>query len=266
MKYKIDHDYHIHSSLSSCSRDPEQSTENILRYAKENGLSRICVTNHYWDSSVDGATGWYKPQSFEHLSKDLPLPKSEGIRFMFGCESELKKDGTLGIPLSRFDDFDFVIIPTTHLQMKGFTISVEDSSSCETRARVWTERLDRLLSMQLPFKKMGIAHLACTLINTASREDYLRTLSLIPDCEMERLFAKAAEAGVGIELNRADMSFLDSEADTVLRAFRIAKHAGCKFYLGSDAHHPAGFVNAKEIFERAVTLLDLSESDKFIIE
>ena len=35
MKYVIDHDLHIHSLLSSCSRDPEQNTEAILRHAEE---------------------------------------------------------------------------------------------------------------------------------------------------------------------------------------------------------------------------------------
>ena len=45
----------------------------------------------------------------------------------------------------------------------------------------------------------------------------------------------------------------------------LQKKCGCKFYLGSDSHHPKDFVNAKEIFERAVTLLELSEDDKFHI-
>ncbi|MBP3370026.1 MAG: PHP domain-containing protein [Clostridia bacterium] len=56
MKYAIDHDYHIHSMLSSCSNDPEQSTERILQYAKENGLKKICITDHFWDERVDGAS------------------------------------------------------------------------------------------------------------------------------------------------------------------------------------------------------------------
>lgn len=47
-----------------------------------------------------------------------------------------------------------------------------------------------------------------------------------------------AEKGVGIELNLDDISFKDSEADIVLRIYRAAKDAGCKFYLGSDAYHP----------------------------
>jgi hypothetical protein len=47
--------------------------------------------------------------------------------------------------------------------------------------------------------------------------------------------------------------------------FRIAKYQGCKFYCGSDAHHPAGLVNSPARFERAIDLLGLQESDKFHI-
>jgi histidinol phosphatase-like PHP family hydrolase len=61
------------------------------------------------------------------------------------------------------------------------------------------------------------------------------------------------------------MSFKDEETDRVLRMFRIAKYQGCKFYCGSDAHHPAGLVNSPARFERAIDLLGLQESDKFHI-
>lgn len=39
MKFQIDHDYHIHSFLSTCSSDPAETPEAILRYGEENGLS-----------------------------------------------------------------------------------------------------------------------------------------------------------------------------------------------------------------------------------
>ena len=266
MKFKIDHDYHIHSQLSSCSRDPEQTPDRILQYAKENGLSRICLTDHYWDSAVDGASQWYRPQDFDHIAKAMPLPQDEEVEFLLGCETDMDKLMTVGIPAARFDEFDFIIIPTTHLHMTGFTISNEDAESNERRAQLWVERLDALLHKSLPFGKIGLAHLVCGLIKRESREEYLNVLSLIPDAEMERLFTMAAELGCGIELNQSDMSFGDDEADVVLRPFRIAKSCGCKFYLGSDAHHPTEFKKSKGIFECAVTLLDLKESDKFHIK
>lgn len=264
MKFQIDHDYHIHSLLSACSRDPEQTTARILQYAREQGLSRVCITDHYWDAAVEGASSWYMPQNFDHISQSKPLPTDSDIEFLFGCETDLDKSFNLGIPLSRFDDFDFVIIPTTHLHMR-LTISDEDAASNERRAALWGERLGALLDKPLPFGKIGIAHLACPLINKASREDYLDTLRRIPDGVMERLFSRAAELGCGIELNRSDMSFADCETDTVLRMFRIAKACGCKFYLGSDAHHPSNFEKTHAIFSRAIDLLGLTEDDKFHI-
>ena len=263
MRFQIDHDYHIHSQLSSCSQDPEQSSERILQYAKENGLSHICVTDHCWD--VPGASRWYEPQNFDHINQINPLPQTDHIEFLFGCETDMDKFMTVGIPSTRFNDFAFIIIPTTHLHMVGFTIEKEDIGSNEKRAQLWVKRLDALLDMHLPFSKIGIAHLACSLLDNRSRKDYLETMSLISDQDMEELFAKAALLGCGIELNQHDMSFCDDETDIVLRPFRIAKACGCKFYLGSDAHHPKELDCAKAIFERAVDLLQLTEDDKFVI-
>lgn len=265
MRFTFDHDLHIHSQLSTCSNDAEQTTERILQYAKDNGLSTICLTDHFWESAVEGASHWYEPQNFEHISQAKPLPQADGIRFLFGCETEMGMDMRLGISPERFDDFDFVIIPTTHLHMKDFTITREDYDNVDTKARIWEKRLDALLSMDLPFHKIGIAHLVCSLMERRSREQYLAFLDAIDGKEAERLFTKAAALGVGIELNSADMDFSDDEADTVLRLIRIAKSRGCKFYMGSDAHHPKELDKAAEIFNRAIDILGLEESDKFII-
>lgn len=262
MKYVYDHDFHIHSELSSCSRDPEQSPERILAYAKENGLKKIVITDHFWDDKVDGASNWYKPQNFEHISAALPLPQAEGIEFLFGCETDYDKFCTVGVAKETLDKFAFIIIPTTHLHMMGFTLDPENSSN-EARAKLWASRLDTLLDMDLPFHKIGIAHLACSLLNGSSREAYLETLNLIPTEEMERVFSKAAKIGVGIELNMYDMNWRTGEEETVLRMFRIAKAQGCKFYLGTDAHHPDAFVKSKDLFERAIDKLGLTEDDKF---
>ena len=76
MKFIVDHDLHIHSQLSSCSSDPRQTKERILQYAKENGLKKICLTDHFWDSKVPGASFWYKPQDFAHIEQSLPLPSN----------------------------------------------------------------------------------------------------------------------------------------------------------------------------------------------
>ncbi len=264
MKYTIDNDLHIHSKISSCSNDPEQTNERILSYAVENGLKTICLTDHFWDETVEGASNWYRSQNYDHIAAALPLPQGGNVRFLFGCETELNKDYTLGISKESFDLFDFIVIPTTHFHMKDYTLSKQEAADAQSKANAWVKRLDAVLEMQLPFHKIGIAHLTCGLI-APTREEYIEVLKLIPKEEMERLFAKAALRGVGIELNFADMSFADEETEVVLRPYRIAKQCGCKFYCASDAHHPSTLDKAKAIFERAIDLLELTEDDKFII-
>lgn len=263
MKFKVDHDYHIHTYLSSCSRNPEQNIDFILGYAKQNGLRSLCITDHFWDDAVEGSSKWYAPQNLEHIREILPFPDDAEVNILFGCEGELRRDLTLGISREKFDCFDMIVIPTTHMHMSGFTVSEDGSETVEERAALWVERLDALLSMDLPFRKVGIAHLACFLINRKSEEDYLATVKAIPDGEMTRLFTKAAGLGVGIELNDGDMKHA-LKYETVMRMFRIAKECGCKFYLGSDSHNPNEFDGAVERAKLAADILGLTEDDKFI--
>lgn len=270
MRYVYDNDLHIHSKISLCSGDPLQTNERILEYAKKNNLKTICLTDHFWDEKVKGKNlekgteEWYAAQNFEHISKAKPLPQTDGIKFLFGCETECDKNFELGIARKTFDEFDFVIIPTTHFHMKDFTIP-NNVETPDDKACFWLKKLNSVLDCDLPFFKIGIAHLTCGLIDS-SRENYLKTLDALGEEELEAVFSKAAKLGVGIEINSSDMKFETCEADTVLRPYKIAKRCGCKFYMGSDAHHPKELDEAKEIFERAIDLLDLTENDKFKIK
>ena len=77
---------------------------------------------------------------------------------------------------------------------------------------------------------------------------------------------RAAEVGVGIEINSCSMMYTPEEEGDILRIYRIAKECGCKFYCGSDAHHPEKFKIVKAIFENAVHLLNLTEYHKFVLQ
>ena len=263
MKFQIDHDYHIHSYLSSCAHDPAQTPERILQYAKERGFSSLCLTDHYWDSDVEGASRWYKPQNFDHIAEYRDLPQKEGIKFLFGCETDMDLHGVIGIPPSRYDAFDFIIVPTTHLHMKNFTIPEDKLFDSAYRANLWIWRFDKLLDSDLPFGKVGVAHITSGLVNNTAPRAHHETLSRIPEKEITRLFSKAAARGCGIELNYHDMKEIDCEP--ILRFYRIAKACGCKFYLGSDSHQPSDFPLDTAVWDHAVDLLGLIEDDKFQI-
>ncbi len=270
MKFQIDHDYHIHTLLSVCSSDPEQTTETILNHAKKNGLKRIILTDHCWDKVVEKLpTGWaaefYEPQDIEHIMQAKPLPQAEGVEFLFGCETEMDMRGVIGLSKERYDDFAFIIVPTTHMHMDDFSVTKEDFRNCERLAKLWVERLDTLLDSDLPLHKVGVAHLACWLIHNQGKEYLLETFRLIDKNEMQRVFKKAAQKGVGIEINQFDAAdALDYEE--IFDMFKTAKACGCKFYLGSDAHHPDQLTSSIETFKKIVDKLDLTEEDKFLLK
>lgn len=267
MRYIADNDLHIHTFLSPCSGDTEQTPENILKYALENGFTDICITDHYWDPKVPGATTYLAKLDTELLKRALPLPRAEGVNFMFGCETELDRFGNLAIAPESYDVFDFIVIPINHFHMEGFTLPPEDFNNVPSLARRWVERFNYVLDKPLPFHKVGLAHLTCELMATEYRTQHLEVVDLISDAEYGEAFSRTAAAGAGIELNfETFFDYSPEELERLLRPYRIAKVCGCKFYFGTDAHHPADFVRAKEKFERVVDLLELSEDDKFRVE
>ena len=174
---------------------------------------------------------------------------------MFGCETELDRNLTLGISRESFDLFDFVIIPTTHLHMGGFTCRGDEDAA--ERAELWEKSL-RLAARTgiCRLTKIGVAHLTCPLIWSGH---YIDVLRLISDDDYSRLFRKAADRGIGIELN----SEIARDNDEVFRPYRIAKAEGCRFYFGSDAHHPRRLAEMKPLAEAIIDRLSLEESDKF---
>ncbi len=262
MDFCLNHDYHIHSQLSDCSSDPLQTAENILKYAEDNNFSEICITDHFWDETVEGASDWYIPQNFKHISKILPLPQSQNVKFYFGCETEMDKYNRIGIADKTMDKFDFIIIPTTHLHMDGFTIAA-NTYDVAKRAEIFVDRLNALLNMDLPFHKVGIAHLTCPLMSMNSRTSHIELVDLIEDKTFKELFAKAAKVGIGIELNLPYASYSEEELARIMRPYKIAKETGCKFYFGSDAHHPKNFENKKLYFGKMAEYLGLKDSDRF---
>ncbi len=76
-RYIADHDYHIHSTVSLCCHDDSQTPEAILSYAKLNGFSSICLTNHFWDEAVES----------EIFLRPYFIAKECGCRFYLGSDS-----------------------------------------------------------------------------------------------------------------------------------------------------------------------------------
>lgn len=259
MKYIINHDFHIHSTVSGCCKDPLQTPERILTYAMENGFDKICLTNHFWDEAVESEAEWSEKHGCKCLTSVLPLPEAEGIDFLFGAELDMDYNDILGISPERLNQLDFATVATTHMHLAGNTVK-EKIKSPEEAAAIWLGKIRKLLSYDLPFHKMGLAHLTSGHILKEKTPEVIR---LLKDEELYNIFSLCSEKGIGIELNMKTIFSSEEEKDIMLRPYFIAKDCGCKFYMGSDSHKTEALLSAKANFERAITLLDLQESDKF---
>ena len=198
MEFLIDHDYHIHSRLSLCSGCDEQTPENLVKYAEQNGFSRMVLTDHFWDETIPSGFAWYEAQDYPHVSLNLPLPRSGKVCFKFGCETDMDRNFRIGITNEMVEKFDFVVIPTTHIHMKNFTYNEADESLLCRRA-LYVHRFARLLEQNLPRRKIGLAHPTCELAappapeGECAFEDHIRLLDGISDLTFLDLFKGAAE-------------------------------------------------------------------------
>ncbi len=262
MAIKIDHDLHQHTFLSSCSSDPEMTADKILEHALANAYQTICLTDHLWDNKVAGASDWYKPQDLDHIRQALPLPQADGVRFLFGCETEYCGGSKLGLAPESFDLFDFIVIPPNHFHMVDFVRPAAYNTPVLV-AELLQQRLEELQLLDLPWQKIGLAHLTTRLIFREG--DVLEVLDLMPEERLKRIFKGFAQKGAGIELNAS--SFRDNWQETEelsLKIYRIAKAAGCKFYFASDAHAVAS-LPIKEALEPVVKALGLEQKDIYQI-
>jgi histidinol phosphatase-like PHP family hydrolase len=233
----IDHDIHVHTFLSSCSADPEAVPEKMLEAASRCGLRTVGFADHLWDAAVGGASEWYRPQDFAHISRlreQLPVD-THGVRVLIGCETEYVGGGRVGISPEVAGQLDFVLVPHSHFHMEGFVRPAEIDSP-ETIAGLLQERFAEVIELEAT---TGVAHpfLPCVL---PERTDEI--LALVSDSAFADLFGRAAQQGVSVEITTGAFPSLNGgetegfHDESFLRVYDLALEAGCLFHFASDAH------------------------------
>lgn len=268
MEFKIDHDLHCHTSLSVCCGREEMNPDNILEHTKNFGYDTICFTNHYWDEKVPSSVplnNFYAVQDTEHLRELLPLPKRDSMRVLFGCETEMNYNFELGISPEHYDMFDFIIIPPNHMQIKGFARSL-DCRELDDIREFYLRRLEAITKLDLPFEKVGIAHMTVKLTFLRNIAERYKIFDGMDEKRLRDIFSFFAANGSGIELNAKCFPDDDTEHfDSYMRIYSIAKDCGCRFYCGSDAHALSHLDDMKKACEKAVRALNLTEKDRYIV-
>ncbi len=122
----ITHDIHTHNVFSLCCSDPGASTAAYLQKEAECGMTLFGLSNHIWDECVLGASSWYKNQPILKAEEArAALEKAPaGMRVLFGAETEYyaTKD-ILGMSPEGAAHFDYLLIPHSHLHMRGEVMS-----------------------------------------------------------------------------------------------------------------------------------------------
>ncbi len=260
MPYKIDHDVHVHTTLSACCGDKEATPANIIARAAQEGLRTIGFADHLWDAAVPGAMDWYRPQDLAHvLGTRALLPRDlSGVRVLVGCESEYCGEGKVGISPAAAAQLDFVLLPISHFHMRGFVAPAE-LRDADAVARLLVARFEQAVDLGLA---TGIAHPFFPLGHEAQMDEIH---SRISEKDFAAAFARAAARGVSLEISTimfpgcfgAQGPFKD---EIFLRMLRIAKRSGCCFHIASDSHALSGIGRVLKLGP-VVEELGLSDGD-----
>ena len=252
----IRQDLHIHTHLSSCSRDPLQTPANILEKAEELQLDQICLTDHFWESSMPGASVWYKSQNMQHIRESLiEMPDSlGGVEIFFGCETEYAGGNLIGISYQTASELDFVLVPISHFHMEGF-VRPPDVRTAKEVADLWMERYRGFLDLDLPWTRIGLAH----VLNCCIGEIETEFLSYLMREPLAELFTETAEKGIAMEINGSSL-FDGAAAEMHLELYGVMKECGCRFTMGSDAHGLERMSTINKAFEFA-EILGLDDDD-----
>lgn len=253
---KIDHDFHVHTSLSRCCQDIRQQPENIIPLAEKLGIRRLGFTDHLWANPQYAPHEFYREQTgrqIDLLREKLRGVNPGGVEALIGCEAEMIAPGKFGILPELAATLDFVTLATDHFHFKGFVEPPPTESDRDIAAHM------------LKFFRAGaqcelatiLAH-PCFPLGYIERYDAI--IATISDNEFLDSFQVAADSGVALEIT---VSFLPDPAknrffslETPVRALTLARQAGCKFVFGSDAHSPGrlGRIHELEYFVRALKL------------
>lgn len=241
------HDLHIHTNLSACSTDPMQTVESIVDYAARHGIATVGITNHVWDREIPGASEWYAPQDFDHISRIREqIPRDcKGVRVRIGAETEFA-GGVIALTRAHRDALDYVLVPHSHIHMVGLVLPRDRVTDAEVAAYL----VESFLALVQQDFATSIAHPFCPIGRTP--ENTKAILDCISDDEFARCFLTAREHGAAIEIN-GDCLHGEASLAAHERMFAIARDCGATFTLGSDAHALAELENiylASELAQR----------------
>ena len=232
----IKYDLHTHTYLSSCAKR-DAFLKDYVAKAKEIGLEMLGITDHCWETTVEGASQWYSDQGYERLQKtrdDLARIDTMGINVLVGAEGEYAQE-LLAVNSNSIKYLDYLIVPHSHTHMRGFVLPRDCVGIPEKHAEYLVRSFISLCNHEMREYIFGIAHPMYPIGDNA--EYAAQVYSFITDEMLDKCASAARENDMAIEANLSVISQIPDNTP-YRRFFAACKKAGCKFYIGSDAHTP----------------------------
>lgn len=257
---KINHDFHIHTSLSLCAKQ-SATLDNYIEQAKKLGLNKIGISNHFWDELFPVDIDFYQIQNFLHIENiktEIERKKNCGLNIYFGCEAEYDpKRADISVSEAVAEQFEFILVPNSHTHMmmpKNLYEPYEKHRDFMIKA--YKDIINSKVSKYITAIAHPFEAVCCPYDNEI-------LIDMIPDDTFRRLFDKTAEKEIAVEINVYSMhkkTKKQIEDSAQIRMFSLAKECGCKFIFGSDAHDDkqhSSYNNASFVSD----LLGISEND-----
>lgn len=259
---KIKYDIHIHTNLSSCAAR-DATVDKYIERAKADGLKTLGFSNHLWDSAIEGASQWYKPQNVEHvlqLRNELPENgEIDGIKVLFGCETEFTYQSKLCIAEENIELFDYILVPHSHTHI-SCVMPREYANDNKLHAKFLMDSFMNVVNHPLSDHFTAIAH---PFVPGTRYNIYNTIQAMIPDSYLREAFCAAKEKNIAIEINGSCIIYMPEEEIPqceYVRIYSIAKECGCRFTYGSDSHNCKDSIQLG-VVERFMDICGITEDD-----
>lgn len=201
-------DLHCHTTAS----DGRHSLSKMAEAAKERGYDYLAITDHSKSQTVAG--GLTEDELSNQIDEIAALNEDlDGLRLLAATEVDILEDGSLDFPDELLERLDLVVA-SVHSK---FDLSEE-------------KQTDRILrAMDNPHVSI-IGHPTGRIIN--ERRAY--------PLNMERIVKAAADTGCALEINATPMRLDLNDVHA-----RMARDAGVRIAISTDAHSTAGLANIR---------------------
>ncbi|MDD3117604.1 MAG: PHP domain-containing protein [Victivallales bacterium] len=253
------HDLHLHTRLSPCCTDVNQTIPNLVAAARQMGLRKIGMADHAWLQSDTVPAGWQPNRAGFAVRNRAIAAITPPPVVLRGCEADTFGPGRFSIDRRFAARCDYVILAANHFHFRALV----DQPTTVTPQGVG----DHMIRMFLAAVRSHLANIIPHVFMPMGYWEYYEpAIAAIPDKIFLEVFQETAAADVAVEITPVYLPPPPGgirrtwNLATPLRVLTLARQAGCRFVFGSDAHALVAMSQLRQL-SPLIQALALEEKD-----